>query len=231
MDLTPLWAYQKVDMQIENIESTLKKSQARRTALKLRAYINEQSTYRAACEESLQTLTGKLSELKTQAEALAKQATERSFSADEDMQSEQLAEKLDALQDVLQRMESTDAQLVAFIEEMEEQTKKLADAQKNIPIARREYNEAKAIFDKEMADATPGLQTLQAQRAECAKTVDDALLKRYEQIRQNRLPPIAKLLGEQCGGCSMQLPSTAIRTLKAGQRIVECENCGRILSA
>jgi len=43
------------------------------------------------------------------------------------------------------------------------------------------------------------------------------------------VPPMARLLGDQCGGCNMSMPSVVLRAIKGGSTIVECETCGRII--
>lgn len=44
------------------------------------------------------------------------------------------------------------------------------------------------------------------------------------------MPPIARLIdGNRCGGCNMNLPQVILRNIRMGARIVECENCGRIV--
>ena len=62
-----------------------------------------------------------------------------------------------------------------------------------------------------------------------AKGIDTPLLERYNSIKAHVTPPIAKLYLDQCGGCMMSLPSATLRTLKADETIIECENCGRLI--
>ena len=40
---------------------------------------------------------------------------------------------------------------------------------------------------------------------------------------------MAKLINGQCSGCFMSLPSATLLDIRSGDRIVECDNCGRIL--
>ena len=53
-------------------------------------------------------------------------------------------------------------------------------------------------------------------------------MERYRDIKKHSVPPLAALLGDQCGGCNMSLPSSVSRKVKAGE-LVECETCGRLL--
>ena len=40
---------------------------------------------------------------------------------------------------------------------------------------------------------------------------------------------MAKLIDGQCSGCFMSLPNATLLELKENQKIVECDNCGRII--
>jgi len=230
MDLSSLWAYQEVDMQYEKHEASLKKSSARRTALKLRAFINEQGEYRTQCETAYEGLQKQLTDLQVESARLAAEANKRTFTPNSEMSLEEIKPQLDALQEVLQQMEGVDARLLALIAQIEAQEQRLTEQQQTIPQAKKEYAQAKEKFDAEMAEAAPTLEALKTQRDELAKAVDEALLKRYLRIRQTRMPPLARINGDQCVGCGMQLPSAVVRKMKTADMLLECENCGRILS-
>jgi len=40
---------------------------------------------------------------------------------------------------------------------------------------------------------------------------------------------MARLIGDQCGGCNTSQPSALLRKIKSGTEIVECETCGRMI--
>ncbi len=62
-----------------------------------------------------------------------------------------------------------------------------------------------------------------------AGKLDPQLLAKYRSIKQHCTPPMAKLVNGQCSGCFMSLPSATLLEIRNGSRIVECDNCGRIL--
>jgi predicted nucleic acid-binding Zn-ribbon protein len=64
---------------------------------------------------------------------------------------------------------------------------------------------------------------------ERAKGIEEALMERYQQIKQHSVPPMARLVNDQCGGCNMSLPSVTLRNIKSGSQIIECETCGRMI--
>lgn len=71
---------------------------------------------------------------------------------------------------------------------------------------------------------------LDNRRKELAAQVPAQLLKRYEQIRvrQGNLG-LVKVIGTNCPGCRVALPSETVKALKADRGTITCENCGRLL--
>ena len=59
--------------------------------------------------------------------------------------------------------------------------------------------------------------------------IDPELLAKYRAIKQHCARPIAKLYGDQCGGCNMNIPQASLRAFKSGAKMIECANCGRML--
>ncbi|MPN37753.1 hypothetical protein SDC9_185274 [bioreactor metagenome] len=59
--------------------------------------------------------------------------------------------------------------------------------------------------------------------------MDPVLLKRYAAVKSHHAVPMAMVEQEQCSGCRMSLPMVVVRKVTAGDGLVECENCGRIL--
>ena len=92
-----------------------------------------------------------------------------------------------------------------------------------------EYDQLKQVYDKEYKADTEELQKLRARIDEEAKKVEPSLLERYRSIKQHCTPPMAKLVDGQCSGCFMSLPSATLLSLKEGEKLVLCDNCGRII--
>ena len=73
------------------------------------------------------------------------------------------------------------------------------------------------------------LEVKRAAAAERAKDLEPALLEKYNVIKKHCIPPVAKLYGDQCGGCNMSLPQVTLRKFKGDAKYIECENCGRLI--
>ena len=90
------------------------------------------------------------------------------------------------------------------------------------------YTTVKENAEDILADA----KEINEKRAEAEKKtegIDPELLAKYRAIKQHCARPIAKLYGDQCGGCNMNIPQASLRAFKNGAKMIECENCGRML--
>lgn len=74
------------------------------------------------------------------------------------------------------------------------------------------------------------IASLEGQRAELAAASDEVLLDRYDELRAGRQgQAVAKVQGGSCQGCRILLPVNLIQRARAGDDIVQCNNCERIL--
>ena len=94
-----------------------------------------------------------------------------------------------------------------------------------------DFDALKKEYDVEFKRDSEKLASMRATAEKEARKVDPNLLLRYRQIKQHVSPPMAKLVGNQCGGCFMTLPSASLKKIVSEDAVVECDNCGRILYA
>ncbi len=120
--------------------------------------------------------------------------------------------------EVIERREGLDAEVAAIVAE---QTGVEADARGAIAVI---ANEEAKIDDELAAERT--------QREAVAQTIDPATLRLYESARvKARGIGAARLLGNQCQGCRLTIPSGEVdraRHAPAGT-VTQCDNCGAIL--
>jgi predicted nucleic acid-binding Zn-ribbon protein len=68
------------------------------------------------------------------------------------------------------------------------------------------------------------------QRKNVSIRIDDNILKAYERIRKGKNGlAIVAIRKRACGGCFKTLPPQKIQEIRRTDRIITCENCGRIL--
>ncbi len=135
---------------------------------------------------------------------------------------ESLGRRQEALEeielDVMERLEAHEKAL-SDIEAARESTVSARDA------AVGERNAAVALIDAERKQVA-------AQRATAIAGVDVPLVAVYEKLR-DQLGGLgaARLEGNRCGGCRMELNPTDLARIKSAspQTVVRCEECGRLL--
>ncbi len=71
---------------------------------------------------------------------------------------------------------------------------------------------------------------LEERRGQQEARIDGALLRLYEQLRGSHGGrAVVKVEGGACGGCRISLPMNVLAHARAGNDVVQCTNCERIL--
>lgn len=131
----------------------------------------------------------------------------------------------------LKRQLSTveDRQLEA-INGAEEAQSALRAAQAELDALEAAWREEQAEMQERIARVGAEIAEYEAARDERAATIDPDLLKRYDRIRfahQGR--GVAKLDRNLCTGCRISLPVNTVNKARAGNALIQCPNCERIL--
>ncbi len=104
--------------------------------------------------------------------------------------------------------------------------------------ARRALATTRALVDEELAalaQRRAGLEhegaRLRAERTQLAAAVPESALPLYERLLKSKGGSALAAVTEagQCNGCHMKLVAATLIRVQAGQELVQCENCGRIL--
>jgi len=74
----------------------------------------------------------------------------------------------------------------------------------------------------------PGAQA-EAARAALRAQIPVQILGHYDRLVARGKKGVAAVRGQVCSGCHMQVPLGVVMTLRHGQDIQLCENCGRYL--
>ncbi|WP_062202572.1 zinc ribbon domain-containing protein [Demequina salsinemoris] len=143
---------------------------------------------------------------------------------------------LQALQSELEilarrRSDLEDVELEAM-EKVEEAESVLASAVEQATALEAQVAEVTAELDVAVREIDADLVTVHDERGTAARDLDEGLMALYEKLReQNGGVGAAALVGGTCQGCHMTLNAGDLAeiTSAAPDRIVRCEECGRIL--
>lgn len=225
-----LWAYQQADMAADKMEASIKRSPTRQKLLKYRDYVVDQ-------QNTIKRIEGEVANMMDRLEALkdAIRMTDEQLHSLQSKMDNNPPENLEELQQFLNDARRFQNNLNAYEQEVRRIRKDAGDRERqqhDVKVraakAKAEFDKLKVVYDEEKAEKDKELDQLRAEAAEKAKPIEADFMERYKTIKKHSVPPLARLIGDQCGGCNMGLPSSVSRRVKAGE-LVECETCGRLL--
>ena len=219
-DLKALWDYQAAENELESYERTLMNTETRKKLVHQQQVYNNNQQKLMQLEQEYMLLQNKMSGIASQIDTLQKQMQEKKDEINEvsgydleDMFLEDVREMIQECEEIKASVEVSKRKIVEIMHRL----------------AKKQFDILKEQHAKEVAAGKDDLDRLRANVVQAAKGIEPSLMERYKAIKQHRANPMAKLVGDRCEGCKMQLPSGVLQSLKVEGSIVECENCGRIL--
>lgn len=231
MQLDLLWKFMQVDIEADKFEAEMRQAPTRLKLLKQRDFLLEQQGNMKRIEAEVATMADRLDAIEDEAKRL---------SALLDKEQKELEEAPPQGQEEVDKAIASMQKLVDSLTRYEQELQKIrkdSDArdrqQKEIRVraakTKAEYDQLKKVYDVEFKADSQKLKALRDKTEQASRSVEAKLLERYRAIKQHSTPPMALLVGDQCGGCHMTLPSVMLRDIQSGEKIVECDNCGRII--
>ena len=231
MQLNAMWQFMQVDMEADGFENRMRQSPNRQKLIKQRDFLKDQQANMKKLENDVAVMQDRLEAVQDEAERLEKvlqgltaEMENNPPATAEDAQKQ--AESVQKLLDTLQRYEQ---ELVKMRKDADTKDRQQKEIRVRAAKTKMEFDQLKVEYDREFKADTEKLQAMRANTEQEAKKVDPKLLAKYKSIKQHCTPPMAKLVNGQCSGCFMSLPSATLLDIRNGDRIVECDNCGRIL--
>ena len=225
-----LWEYQQADVEADKMEASIKRSPTRQKLVKYRDYLLEQQNVIKRIESEVGAMADRLEALKD-----AISMTEDQLKALQARLESNPPTDSESIQRYLADARRFQNNIVAYEQEIKRIRKDAGDRERlqhDVKVraakAKGEFDKLKVTYDEEYKAKSADLDALKAAVEEKAKPIEPEYMERYRTIKRHSVPPLAKLFGDQCGGCNMSLPSAVSRKVKAGE-LVECETCGRLL--
>ncbi len=225
-----LWDYQQADVEVDNLELSIRRSPKRQKLIKLRESYQDLQKSLKEIEDEIGAMVDRIDALKDainatedqvkllqnriQDEPAADSATVRGFITE----AQRLSLKLTDYEQETRRIRKNAA----------DRDRKQRDVKVRLVSAKEEFVPLRDEYDAEYKDKLAEVDKLRAAAKDKQKGIEPEYLQKYEAIKQHSVPPIAKLQNGQCGGCNMSFPSSVLHSIKSGKPI-ECENCGRMI--
>jgi predicted nucleic acid-binding Zn-ribbon protein len=138
-----------------------------------------------------------------------------------------LAHEIDTCKAAISKLED---QQLDLMEQAETVAKEVAKANQLAKELKAAADTQIAELDKIEAELKQRIADLQAERASLCATVDEEALNRYERLLKTKGNKVVVGIDHGvCGGCHMKFSKQTVLSCRAGDEIVTCPNCGRIL--
>jgi predicted nucleic acid-binding Zn-ribbon protein len=106
----------------------------------------------------------------------------------------------------------------------------VAEAQKELLVFTEKSKLKKAELEKRTAALAAELIKAEEAQAVAEKAVPEEVLPRYRRIlKSKRDVAIVPISHGACGGCHMKLTSNTVVSARSDDKLVSCENCGRLV--
>jgi predicted nucleic acid-binding Zn-ribbon protein len=144
----------------------------------------------------------------------------------------ELKDRQEELESLRRRHKTLEARLLAALTEAETVNKQHEAAEESL-------SEAVDKQKQDNVDLIAEKETLQEQildnlrkRKTMVKTIPDNVYKNYRILRKRKNgQAVAPLKGNACGLCGVSQTTSAVQDIQEGNKIMYCENCGRMLAS
>jgi len=231
MQLDTLWQFMQVDMEADGFETRMRQSANRQKLIKARDFLKDQQANMKKLENDVAVMQDRLEAVKDEAARLEKvlAGLSEDLAANPPQNVEEAQKQAESVQKLLETLSRYEQELQKMRKDAEVKDRQQKEIRVRAAKTKQEYDQVKQDYDKEFKADTVKLQKMRDRTEQESKKVEPGLLAKYRNIKQHCTPPMAKLVNGQCSGCFMSLPSATLLDIRNGDRIVECDNCGRIL--
>ena len=226
-----LWNYMQEDIQADRIDAEIRRSPLRQKLEKTRDFIMDQQKLYKEMEERVAISTdrkdGIVDALKRSEEQLS--AMMERLEKDPPQNAESARAMLQDVEKCRKTISSYEQELRHIHKEGNEFDAKSRSIRHETAVAKQEFDRMKEVYNQEAKEKKQQLDAQRSKADALLHEIDPDLLSIYTTVKKQISPPIARLKNGQCSGCNTSQPSAALRKIDAGEGIVECETCGRIL--
>ena len=227
-DIKLLVKVQDLDVQIQNLDTKIKRIPKEMDAHygNFKAKKDELAVLESELVEIQKNRKLKEVELDSATEAIKKYKTQQnSVKTNKEYTSlqheiEQIQEKNSILED----------EILLFMEQSDVAHKNIEKKAEEIKLENGKLEQEEQENKKKIARFEQELQKRQEERTNLVSTVNNAIVAKYERIRDFKNGVgIVSISDGTCGGCHMELPPQIINDAKTANGITVCERCSRIL--
>ncbi|MFN3534814.1 MAG: zinc ribbon domain-containing protein, partial [Desulfatiglandales bacterium] len=167
-------------------------------------------------------LEGKVSELESKIKKRYMQLYE--VKSNKDYQ--EMLQEIDDLKDKKNKLED---QVLDLMEAMEEAEKRLKEIKNTVADKQKEVEKRKEALKKEMEEIGVSLKRMEAERDRLRSEVEPDLLSTYTRLMEMKGAALSPVIKGVCQACHMSIPPQKFIELLKCQTLMNCPNCERII--
>jgi predicted nucleic acid-binding Zn-ribbon protein len=126
-------------------------------------------------------------------------------------------------------LDELEGRLLEWMEATESAEAALAAARAAVAAREEERGSQEAPRRERLGLALRQLDEVLALRAAAATAAGPADLRLYDRVAPRRRPAVVHLEGDSCGGCHLPLGIREANQVRAGDGLVQCSNCDRVV--
>lgn len=227
--ISQLLLYQQKDSELLKIEQEIAGSEERKKFAQTKSYLNKASEKLDKLEAQSQAILTHIDVLNARYAEISE--TLKDFDhlddlveggADLSFYQRNLSQLIEKIKGLKAEIAALTASAKDTCDEYQTMKKKVITAQKQYPELQTAYKNFKASKQEESDKISKELSKL-------AKDIDPEVLHKYQSKRSERIFPIlCEIKADRCSKCGIELSIADKEKVTAG-KVVECENCHRIL--
>ena len=233
MQLEKLWQFMQVDIEADRFENGMRQSEKRQKLLKQRNFLMDQQNNMKKLEGDVAAMSDRLEAVSDDAERLQKTLASllEEIENNPPKTAEEAEARIEPVQKLMEKLSRYEQELSKMRKDAEIKDRQQREIRVRAAKTKQEFDLLKKEYDVEKERDSVTLKDMRAKTEEEAAKLDAALVEKYREVKQHVTPPMAKLIDGQCSGCFMSLPGATLLEIKSGEKMVLCDNCGRILFA
>ena len=235
-NLLLLWEYQQADIEYRECEAKIVNTPTRKKLIQLKKFYQGGQTKLIEMEKSAVLKKNMISEIdaknkiyEADMEDLNQDIGYYSECDEEELDEKTIKEMVDNCDKLFEKINSAKKEITKVKQQLDADDRAVKELLAKMKKAKEEYDALMIEHKKEVDAGQEKLSVFKKKLDEAEAKLPKEMIDEYKRIKGFRQNPVAKLENNRCSGCRMQLPASVERKVMEEDRLILCENCGRIL--
>jgi hypothetical protein len=231
MRTADLWRLQEIDSALDARRATLEDARSRIGASEevaaARAELEEKTSAHRAAESSQKDLELQADDLRGKIAPAEEKLYSGAIKNPKELAD--LQHDIEQHKKQLSMLEDQDIEALSLVEAADSEER---EAQSRLDELDKAWREEQAELSERIERLTEEIAGYEAERRDHAADIEPEILRTYDHVRRaHQGRGVARLDRNLCLGCRISLPTSTVNKARAGNALVQCPNCERILCA